>query len=121
MLKSVYSCAEEEGGRQCKHADSYLKLYLKLSAVCKGNLSYQPTRTPLCLLNQAVCFVAVVFVCLVCFLLSTPYDITQVADDHMWPCDSVNDRTAAALAALPTPRETFCVFASCFLCVCASD
>lgn len=67
MLKSVYGCAEEEGGRQCKHADSYLKLYLKRSAVCKGNLSYQPTRTPLCLLNQAVCFVAVVFVCLVCF------------------------------------------------------
>lgn len=81
----------------------FFKLHLKLSAVCQGDLSNPPTWTPFCLLSQTVCFVAVVFVWLVCSWLMIPYDVTQVTDDHMWPCDSMSNRRAAALAALPMP------------------
>lgn len=78
VLKSVYSCAEGEHGQQCKHADSYLKLEFRLEELGGGgDLPHPPTWMPHCLLNQAVCFVAVVFVfCFDCVLLMMAYDIT---------------------------------------------
>lgn len=103
------------------------KLYLKANACMSSQPLLSAHVGPLFrLLNQTVLLLLLLSVW-VAFLLPRPCDVSQVANDHMWSCDSGNDSAAAVLAALPTSQDSAALFLCGYLlfcvraCVRASD